>query len=184
MPKVDYLKIIHKYIKPNSFAYCFYISHAVLVTAKAVKIARRLKLSGNKVRFIEEAAMLHDIGIINTKAEEIGCNGKKPYICHIIEGQKILEKERLCKHALVARTHIGVGLTRNEITSNKSPLPLEDFIAKTIEEEIISYADLFFTKNPKTIWQEISFKEVKKDVCRFGIKHLEILNRWHKKFGE
>ncbi|MFH0791660.1 MAG: HD domain-containing protein [bacterium] len=184
MLKVDYLKIIHKYIKPNSAAYRFYIPHVVLVTVKATHIGRKMGLSSEKVRFIEEASMLHDIGIIKTKDEEIGCNGKAPYICHILEGQKILEKEGLPKHALVARTHIGVGITKDEVISNKLPLPQEDFIARTVEEEIISYADLFYSKNPKIIWQEKSFMEVRKDVSRFGVKHTEILNRWHKKFGD
>jgi uncharacterized protein len=184
MPKIDYFRIIHKYLKSDSAAYRFYLPHAILVTSKAIKIGAKLKLSSPKLDFIEEAAMLHDIGIINTDAKEIGCNGKMPYICHIVEGQKILEKEGLFKHALIARTHIGVGITKDEVVKNNLPLPPEDFIAKTIEEEIISYADLFFTKDPKLIWREKEYEKVVKGIEKHGKEKLKTLSNWRKKFGD
>src|SRR5437762_10894206 len=124
MRKVDYFRIIHKYINPRSFTYRIYIVHVSLVTSKALKIAKHLKLDGDRRRFIEEAAMLHDIGIIHVKAKEIGCRGKLPYICHISEGRKILEAEGLPLHAKIAENHIGVGgLTLEEIINEKLPLP-------------------------------------------------------------
>lgn len=184
MSKIEYFKIIHKYIKPDSLAYSFYIPHVILVTAKAIKVGIRIGLSKDKLRFIEESAMLHDIGMIKTKDEEIGCFGDNPYLCHILEGQKILEKEGLPMHARVARSHIGVGITKEEIIDKKLPLPEEDFLPETLEEEIISYADLFFSKDPKIIWQEKNYERVVRDIEKHGKEKLEIVSKWHKNFSD
>ena len=60
---LDYLKIIHKYITPGTELYRFYMIHVTLVTSKALKIGNELKLASKQLEFIEEASMLHDIGI-------------------------------------------------------------------------------------------------------------------------
>jgi len=148
--KVDYFRIINKYISPYSQTYNIYVPHVTLVTAKAIKIGRKLKLGADQLRFIEEASMLHDIGIVHVKAKEIFCNGEMPYIYHIVEGRKILEAEGLPMHAKIAENHIGVGgLSKEEIISRKIPLPHRDMLCETIEEKIISYADLWYSKKPQ-----------------------------------
>ena len=125
--KVNYMRIIHKYIQPYTQVYQLYIIHVTLVTAKALKIARKLKLSKVQQRFIEEACMLHDIGIIKVNSRKIGCHGELPYIQHIVEGKKILEAEGLPAHAKIAENHIGVGgLTKEEIIAKKLLLPQRD----------------------------------------------------------
>jgi uncharacterized protein len=48
-------------------------------------------------RFIQEAALLHDIGIFLTNAPKIHCFGDYPYICHGYLGAEILRKEGLDK---------------------------------------------------------------------------------------
>src|SRR5687768_12925958 len=109
--------------------YSIYILHVTLVTTKALKIARKLNLSEEQQHFIEEASMLHDIGIVHVKAAKLGCHGEMPYICHIIEGRKILEAEGLPQHAKIAENHIGVGgLTKGEIIAEKLPLPHRDML--------------------------------------------------------
>jgi uncharacterized protein len=183
MRRVDYFKIINKYIKLDSAVYPLYIIHAVLVTTKALSIGRGLGLSQEQLGFIEEASMLHDIGIINTKDDEIHCNGDKPYILHGLEGQRILESEGLPAHARVARNHIGMGVTKEEIIKRKLPLPLKDIKAEKIEDRIISYADLFYSKTPNLVWQELSLEEVEENISRFGEDRLEIFRNWHKEFS-
>jgi uncharacterized protein len=183
LKQVDYLKIIHKYISPRSFTYRIYIVHVSLVTSKALKIARHLKLDKEQKRFIEEASMLHDIGIIKVKAEDIGCRGQLPYICHISEGRKILEAEGLPRHARVAENHIGVGgLTLEEIIEEKLSLPRRNMLCETIEEKIISYADLFFSKNPKRVFIEKSLKQVKEKVKGYGKREEKLFKEWYKLF--
>ncbi|HPD42609.1 MAG TPA: phosphohydrolase, partial [Anaerolineae bacterium] len=65
---IPYFEIIHKYIPPNSLTYAYYLPHVAAVTAKALRIAYRLGLDATQRRFIEEAAMLHDIGIVRVHA--------------------------------------------------------------------------------------------------------------------
>ena len=183
MQKVDYFKIIQNHIPVYSLAYRIYVPHVTLVTAKAIKIAKKLKLKPEQIRFIEEAGMLHDIGIIKVKSIKIGCLGELPYIQHIVEGRKILEAEGLPLHAKIAENHIGVGgLTKDEIIKNKLLLPQRDMLCETIEEKIISYADLFYSKNPKRIFMEKSIKVVKAKVKGLGDRQQKLFDKWYKQF--
>lgn len=166
---MNYYDIIHKYIPPGSKTYPIYITHVTLVTKKALEIGRKLGLSDEKLQFIEKAGMLHDIGIIKVDDAGIFCTGELPYISHGVEGRKILERENLEKHALVCERHTGVGIYKDEIVQRKLPLPKRDMLAITLEEKIISYADLFFSKDPKKIWYEKKPAEAQATIEKFGI---------------
>jgi len=129
--KYWYFELIHKYIKPDSQAYPFYIIHVSLVTAKALEVARRLNLSAESMQFIEEATMLHDIGICGVEDEDFGTKGSE-YITHGTIGADILRKEGLPKHARVAESHTGVGLYKEQIIEKNLPLPHKDFIPENL----------------------------------------------------
>lgn len=178
-----YLKLIQKYISPDSQAYPFIMIHSTLVTNKALKIARKLNLSKDSLSFIEEAAMLHDIGICEVEDEDFGTKGG-PYITHGIRGASILTAEGYSSHARVAESHTGVGIYKDQIIENKLPLPEKDYIAETVEEKIISYADLFYSKIPDLIWYEKSIEEVKQSVSKFGARAKKTLDEWIIQFGE
>jgi len=183
MQPINYFEIIHKYIPPDSFTYSVYLPHVALVTAKALKIARKLGLSDAQQIFIEEAAMLHDIGIVKVKRYDPASGSDLPYICHAPAGREILEREGLPKHALVAETHIGVGISKEEIVANQYPLPHRDLIPESIEEKIISWADLFFSKTPHKLWIEASLDEIEQKVARYGERHVNVFHEWLALFG-
>ena len=179
------MRIIHKYIPPYTMLYHIYMIHVTLVTAKALKIARKLKLSKQQQRFIEEACMLHDIGIIKVNSRKIGCHGELPYIQHIVEGRKILDAEGLPEHAKICENHIGVGgLTKEEIIAKKLLLPQRDMLCETIEEKIISYADLFYSKNPNHLFQEKDLRQVKAKAKKLGKRQEKLLEKWLKQFED
>ncbi len=182
MERVDYFKLIHKYIPPDSPTYPLYIIHCQLVANKALRIAERLRLSKTSKRFIEEAAMLHDIGIVRTNTPDLFCSGELPYICHIIEGRKILELEGLPRHARVAESHIGVGLTKEDILAQALPLPPYDIFPESLEEEIISFADFFYSKDTDKLWQEKSLAKIRKSVAKRGKQKEAILEDWITRF--
>jgi len=179
--KYWYIDLIHKYIKPDSQAYPFYIIHVSLVTAKALEIAKRLNLSEESLTFIEESSMLHDIGICKVEDEDFGTSGG-PYITHGVSGADILRNEGYPKHAKVAENHTGVGVYKEEIIEKNIPLPHKDFIPETLEERIISYADLFYSKTPEVLWQEKSLDEIRKGVSKYGQKYSDVLEEWIKQF--
>lgn len=183
MKPINYFEIIHKYIPPASFAYSVYTPHVALVTMKALKIARKLGLSREQQVFIEEAAMLHDIGIVKVKRYDPAATSDLPYICHAPAGREMLEQEGLLKHALVAERHIGVGISKEEIVTQQFPLPHRDLIPETIEEKIISWADLFFSKTPKKLWLEASLYEIEKKVALYGERHVHVFHEWLALFG-
>jgi uncharacterized protein len=179
MKKLNYFKIIQKYIDPNSLTYSIYIPHVILVTNKALAIARGLNLSSDSLRFIEEAGMLHDIGVVEVKSEKLQTTGRLPYICHGNQGRVILENEGLPQHALVAERHTGVGISASEITARNLPLPVRDMLAQSVEERIISYADLFFSKRPEKLWIQESVSEIEEELAEYGVDQVETFRSWH-----
>ncbi len=180
---MNYLKIIHKYIPPESETYEYFIIHAVLVTKKAIEIAEKLKLTAEQKEFIKEASMLHDIGIGKTKDFAVTPEDELPYLAHITAGSEILRNEGLDRHALVAERHTGVGLIEEEIESENLPLPARDFLPETTEEKIISYADLFFSKSSREIlFHEKSIAEVEETLRKFGEDKVVKFREWVKMF--
>ena len=65
------------------------MSHCTDVTLKALDVVNNHPELAVDVKFIEEAAMLHDIGIYKTKSPRIACEGDMPYICHGYLGREI-----------------------------------------------------------------------------------------------
>ena len=167
MKDIDYIEIIKKYIDDSKPLYRIYMIHAVLVTGKALTIARRLKLEPEICLFIEQASMLHDIGVVMVDAPDIDCRGTLSYIEHGVAGRKLLETEGLFEHALVCERHIGLGLTRDEILEKKLLLPPRDMIPITIAEEIVCFSDLFFSKSQKNLWHEKKMAEVIKTAAKY-----------------
>ena len=88
----------------------------------------------------------------------------------------------MSRHAVVAETHVGVGWTKEQIQAQGLPLPHHDMVPTTIEEEIISFADLFYSKNPEKLWREKSLKKVHEGIAKRGKEQLLILDDWIKRF--
>ena len=174
------LKLIDKYYSDNNIAKNILLAHSHLVTRLAVAVASHLeKTEPVDVALVEEAAMLHDIGMLYTDSPKLGCQGHRPYIFHGVLGAEILRKEDLPRHALVCERHIGVGLSIEDIRSQQLPLPLRDMQPRTIEEEIVAYADLFYSKTKKG---KRSVDKVRASLSRHGDYKVGIFNRWHDKF--
>ncbi|PIN68733.1 phosphohydrolase [Candidatus Woesearchaeota archaeon CG11_big_fil_rev_8_21_14_0_20_43_8] len=87
------------------------------------------------IGFIETASILHDIGRFQCPP------GTKGSVMHGIRGAAILREENLPEHALVAERHLGAGITVEDIDNNNLPIPRKEYIPKTAEEKIITYAD-------------------------------------------
>lgn len=179
MKTLNYLQLIHRYI-PAQTIYDIYYPHVTLVTSKALAVAQHLGLTSEQKRFIEEAAMLHDIGMIYTNRPDLGCHGQLPYLAHAPEGRRLLDSLGYPKHALAAERHNGAGITKEEIIKNNLPLPHRDMCPITIEEQIIAYADNFYTKTeltPRTL------EQIKDNLLQFGQEKVDIFQNWHEKFN-
>ncbi|WP_101688630.1 HDIG domain-containing metalloprotein [Dysgonomonas massiliensis] len=170
------LDIIEKYYDKNSDLYKLLVKHSAQVMNKALSIAKNHPELNTDTQFISEAAMLHDIGIYLTNAPSIFCHGKKPYICHGYLGADILRNEGLPKHALVCERHTGTGLSVEDIERQKLPLPLRDMIPISIEEQIICFADCFFSKSGDMT--EKSVDKVRAQLSKFGTKTKDQFDYW------
>ncbi len=175
---MDPMAIIYKYYD-DPITRMILIRHSRLVAEKALRIAERLSHLHPDREFIREAALLHDIGIFKTDAPGIGCRGRLPYICHGILGREILEQEGFPRHGLVCERHVGAGISLAEIGRHNLPLPHRDMLPRTLEEEIVCYADKFFTK--KSI-REKPAQEVIAELAPHGKDQVERFCRWRSVF--
>jgi uncharacterized protein len=160
------------------------ITHGSMVSHLAQKIGRVLGLSAGELTFLGQAALLHDVGICRVRAPEIGLFGAYPYIMHGILGREILEAEGLPCHALVCERHIGVGLTEDDIAAQGLPLPLRDMVPCNLTEEIVCFADLFFSKYPGELEKMKTPARVREKLRQFGEAKLQIFDQWLQRFGD
>ena len=141
------LDIIAKYYPIDSEAYRILVAHSRQVADKALSIARMHPEMSPDLDFIEEAAMLHDIGIFRCNAPGIDCHGEAEYICHGYLGAELMRQEGYPRHARVCERHTGTGITLAMIEERDLPLPhRDDFMPETLEEQLICFADKFFSK--------------------------------------
>jgi HDIG domain protein len=143
---MDYQTLIDKYYTEDNCLRNILLMHSRGVADLALSLARRHPEMSLDLSFIEEAAMLHDIGIIRCNAPGIYCFGTEPYLCHGRIGADMLRAEGFARHARVCERHTGAGITKQEIIERNLPLPQQDFLPETLEEQLICYADKFFSK--------------------------------------
>ena len=132
--------------------------------------------------FIKEAAILHDIGIFKTNSPNLGCTGKYPYVCHGYLGRKILENKGLPIHGLVCERHVGVGISAEDIKRYHLPLPHRNMVPISIEEQIICYADKFYSKNGKTGVDEKSVEDILSALRGYGPEKAARFQSWMRLF--
>ena len=180
---MDPLEVIAANCPQDSAAYEILVEHSSLVAQKALALACNLSHLNPDMDFIYEAAMLHDIGIIMTHTPELGCTGALPYICHGYTGRAILETAGLARHGQVCERHVGVGITMEDIRSGKLTIPLRDMTPQTLEEQIICYADKFYSKNShRHRVMEKSTEEIVLGISPHGQEKVDRFLSWHRQF--
>ena len=143
---MDYQSIIDKYYPEDNALKHILLTHSRQVADRCQKIAKAHPELPLDRQFLEEAAMLHDIGICRCQAPGIECFGTEPYICHGIIGAEMLRQEGMERHARVCERHTGTGITAEQIDSQQLPLPRRDYVPETLEEQVVCYADKFYSK--------------------------------------
>lgn len=175
------LDIIPEFYPPGTRIHDIYMIHHEQVTCKALAVAERLPHLSPDTAFIAEAAMLHDIGMVKTRALKLECFGAAPYIRHGVLGREILDSLGFHRHGLVCERHVGVGLSIEDIRNQNLPLPLRDMRPVSLEEEIIAYADKLFSKYPAG--GEHSLETVLQKLARHGPNHPRVFLAWHGRFN-
>ncbi len=179
----DPIKIIKKYISPDSKAFQILVAHSTSVKDLALKIADHNPHFTIDRELLIQAAMLHDIGMIKTNAPDLSCFGEHPYICHGYIGSEILEKEGLHNVTLFCERHTGTGISKEEILRNNLPIPSRDMIPVSIEEKILCYADKFFSKSGRNLTRPKKLKTIHKNIVKYGEDKLKQFDGFIEMFG-
>ena len=163
---MDYQAIINKYYPADDELRRVLLHHSRQVADRALQIARKHKELPVDLQFLEEAAMLHDLGIFRCDAPSIHCHGTEPYIRHGQIGGELLRAMGYERHARVCERHTGTGLP--------------GFEPQTLEEEIICYADKFYSKSkPQRVF---SVMEAAQSLEKFGAPGVRKFLEWVERF--
>ncbi len=163
---MDYQAIIDKYYPADDELRRVLLQHSRQVADRCLTIVKKHKELPVDVQFLEEAAMLHDIGIYRCDAPSIHCHGTEPYLRHGPIGGELLRSEGYPRHARVAERHTGTGLPGYE--------------PETLEEQIVCYADKFYSKSrPDRV---LTVLETAQSLEKFGKAGVDKFLTWAKKF--
>ena len=172
--------IIDKYYPEENELKRILLTHSRSVADKALWIADKHPELNLDKAFLEEAAMLHDIGIFLTDAPGIFCFGDKPYICHGYLGADLLREEGFPRHALVCERHTGAGISAESIIKQDLPIPHREMLPVSMEEQVICFADKFFSKT--RLEKEKSVEGALKSISKYGEDGIKRFNTWCERF--
>ena len=175
--KINPIQIIEKYYPKYSDIYYILLIHSEQVRNKALEIAEKHPDLHLDTEFIAEATMLHDIGIFMCDAPRIHCRGEHKYIEHGYLGADILRSEGFPRHALVCERHTGVGISLEMILKNNLSLPHRDMLPILLEEQLICYADKFFSKTQ--LGETHSVERIRMSLSRYGDMEVAKFDSWH-----
>ena len=173
---MDYQSIIDEYYPSENELRRILMVHSRQVADRCLLIASKHPELRLDKEFLEEAAMLHDIGIYRTNAPGIQCFGTEPYIRHGLIGGQILREKGWERHARVCERHTGTGLTAWDIEQQQLPLPHEDFMPEVLEEQVVCYADKFYSKTHPG--SERTVVEALRALEKFGWDGIRRFQKW------
>lgn len=177
---MDYLQLIDKYYSGADKLRELLLHHGRQVAGKAQDIARRHPELGLDPGFLLQAGMLHDIGIFLTDAPGIHCHGRLPYLAHGLLGGILLRKEGFPEMARICERHTGTGLTARLIEEQGLPLIPHDYRPETTTEEVICYADKFFSKSHPE--RERDVEQTARSLEKFGEDSVRAFLGWAARF--
>jgi len=173
---------LHKKYAPSDIVFDLVFTHCCIVRDIALQLidANNLKVDRE---LVETGAMLHDIGVYRLFEASGHMRDGVHYITHGTEGERILKSESLPEVIWrFAAHHTGVGLTKADITAQKLPLPIADYLAETDEELLIMYADKFHSKTTPPYFNSYEWYET--DIARFGDDKVAKFKEMAVKFGK
>lgn len=91
-----------------------------------------------------------------------------------------MRKEGYPRHALVCERHTGTGLSLAMIEERNLPVPHRDMRPVSLEEQLICFADKFFSKTKLT--KEKPADKIKQSLSKYGNETVEQFEHWCKLF--
>lgn len=173
---MDVFQLINTYYPVPNELKRILLTHSRSVADLALSIAERHPEYRLDKTFIYESAMIHDIGIFLTDAPEVFCFGDQPYICHGYLGAELVRKAGYPRHALVCERHTGAGISLEQIIARKLPVPHRPMLPVALEEQVICFADKFFSKSH--LHNEKSINKALTSISNYGEEGVERFKKW------
>ena len=190
---IDAMAILRHFYPEDTPLRRLLLTHSRQVADRALLVAERHPELHLDVTLMERGALLHDIGIMRCDAPGILCFGSVPYICHgrvgaemlrSLAGQTVesvlLDAEQLEPLARFCERHTGTGLTRQQIVDQQLPLPQQDFLPETLEEQVVCYADKFYSKSH--LERERTVEQAALSLKKFGEEGYNKFLDWAERF--
>ena len=166
IPTAEEIEALHRKHASTSEVFELVWTHCKIVGDIALQLAQT---SGANVdlELVKIGCLLHDIGVYPLFDGNGFEANPREFITHGIRGEEILKNEgfseTLCRFA---SHHTGAGVTKAEIIEKNLPLPHQDYLAETPEEELVMYADKFHSKTEPPCFN--SYDYYADHVTRFG----------------
>lgn len=174
------LEIICKYYPDDNDLRRLLIHHGRQVADRALRVADLHPELYLDREFLVHASLLHDIGIYQTDAPGIFCYGQYPYLMHGCIGATIMRREGDKRTARVCERHTGTGISAATVSVQCLPLPPGDYVPETLEEQVICYADKFFSKSHPE--HERTIEEVVRSLSKYGVGSIVRFREWVERF--
>ena len=145
IPELPTIERLHRKYAPNDETFQLVYGHCQVVAEIALWCADNLTEQVDIDRdLLRAAALLHDIATYGL----LGADSAY-YTQHAILGAALLSEEGLDSQMTdIVKTHVLLGLSRQEIQEQGWHLPDRDYFPTSIEGEILCYADRFHSKRP------------------------------------
>ncbi|MFE5207982.1 HDIG domain-containing metalloprotein [Streptomyces sp. NPDC056600] len=181
IPSPEEIRALHEEWAPTPEAFRSVHTHCEIVWRIAEHLIESKRLDVD-FELVRAGCLLHDIGVYRLYSDE-GVLDHKNYIRHGVLGHEALEEaglpetlRRFCSH------HTGVGVTREDIERQGLPLPPGDYVAETLEEKLVMYADKFHSKSrPSSL---LTPEEYAAHVRRFGEGKVTAFQELRAVFGD
>ncbi|GAB3734357.1 HD domain-containing protein [Nocardiopsis nanhaiensis] len=146
IPTDEQIRALHERYAPTAEAFERVYTHCRAVCEVAEQLLDRASPSVN-ADLVRAGCLLHDIGVYRLM-DPSGRIDYARYVSHGVLGHDLLAGEglpetlcRFCSH------HTGVGVTSEDVRSQGLPIPVDDYLAESPEEELVMYADKFHSKS-------------------------------------
>lgn len=181
IPTPQQIESLHKKYAPNALAFNEVWQHCIIVKNISVWCINNSKLAHVDQELVEAGCLLHDMGVYKLYKSD-GQLDYDNYIMHGTLGYQILIdegfSEELCRFA---SHHTGVGITAEEIKKNGLPLPPEDYLAESLEERLVMYADKFHSKDPSQFNSTTFYKNHL--ATKLGLEKVQLFEEMIAEFG-
>lgn len=175
------LEIIDKYYASDTDLRRLLLVHSWQVATKALRCASKHPELNIDKMLVLRGALLHDIGIFETHAPSIFCNGSEHYLMHGFIGAKMLRGYGLDPEARICERHTGAGLSKEAVVQAGLNVPPLDYFPETLEEKLICYADKFYSKSRPHI--VMSYQQAYDSLLKFGESGANRFAQWHNMFA-